>query len=111
LLLFSSLKSLSLDSHCPMFSFISKSQCSDLHCPMFSLISTITQQQQQCHSCSILTSRPQPANQNPSSKNLASSFCESVLSSGKQGGGAAVLGEGEGCDETPAFLLLSLNLT
>jgi hypothetical protein len=78
---------------------------------MFPLISSITQQQQQ-HFRSSFTSSPQPANlnspskpslnppsKNPSikksfhQKNLASSFSESFISSGKQGGGATVLGE------------------
>jgi hypothetical protein len=34
------------------------------------------------------------ANQNPPSKSLVSSFSKSFISSGKQGGGATVLGEG-----------------
>jgi hypothetical protein len=55
-----------------------------LHCPRFPLISSITQQQQQ----------QQPHSQ--PIKNPPSSFSKFFISSGKQGGGATVLGEG--CD-------------
>jgi hypothetical protein len=78
-LLFYSLKSLSLDLHCPMFlSSLLKSWPSDLHCPMFPLKSQTSdsqthnsqqqqqQQQQRCHSCK------QPANQKPVSSPSAS---------------------------------------
>jgi hypothetical protein len=58
---------------------------------MFPLISSITQQQP--------TNQPTPIKKpsiNPPSKNLTSSFSESFITSGKQGDGATVLGEG--CD-------------
>jgi hypothetical protein len=65
-----------------------------LHCPMFPLISSITQQPT---SSVILTSSPSinptPIKKPFHQKNLTS-FSESFISSGKQGGGATVLREG-----------------
>jgi hypothetical protein len=98
--------------HCPIFPL--KSRCSDLHCPMFPLISSITQQQQR-HSVAVplqATKQPtHPPSKNPPSKNLASSFNDSFISSGKQEGGTTFLGEG--CDtvtrETCAPTSLNIN--
>jgi hypothetical protein len=65
---------------------------------------------QAAHSQPISQSIIHQSSTNPPSKNLASSFSESFISSGKQGGGATVHGEGrdivtrETCTPTYFFL-------
>jgi hypothetical protein len=76
---------------------------------MFPLISSTTQQP--ASFCGSPLTNCQPINPSPIKKNLASSFTESFMSSGKQGGGATVLWEG--CDivtRETCVLLLSLNV-
>jgi hypothetical protein len=60
---------------------------------MFPLISSITQQQQQLHRQSVASQSKSPIKKTPS-KTLTSSYSKSFISSGKQRGGATVLGEG-----------------
>jgi hypothetical protein len=48
-------------------------------------------------------------NQNPPTKSLTSSFSESLIYSGKQGGGATVLGEGNDIVTRETRLSTSLN--
>jgi hypothetical protein len=50
------------------------------------------------------------ANQNPPSKSLRSFFSESFISSGKQGGGAIVLGEGHVIVTRETCIPISLNI-
>jgi hypothetical protein len=74
---------------------------------MFPLIASVTQQQKQ-HSHKLPTIN-QPS-KNPPSKNLTSSFHESFISSGQQGGGATVLGEGHDTVTRETCIPTSLNI-
>jgi hypothetical protein len=82
---------------------------------MFPLISSITQQQQQCYSVAVplqaANQSIQPPSKNSPLKNLASFFSECFISSGKQGGGATVLGEGYDIVTGETCIPTSLNVT